>query len=375
MAPNAKASSLVVRRLYRSLLRTTKPFTSPSPNARILNCLLHRTGIDDHIGDWEAFVTEDPNPVTTEDRARDLTHSYGVLENETNTVPANQTCPRLFRRLLREVVAGSQYGVRKLNFPSQVDPTRLREIVRREFRDGSSSQSIHFTNATRRQVAFTALRELNKKLSYFDDLQQASPEISPAQAAANVSPLPFSPPSSYLKPGAFLISHPHMNDSFFAKTVICILEDKSDMDDSALKRSENPGQTYGLIINRVSINTETGKTLTLEEAFEKHLLPGRLAEVFGDTMVREGGPVHVAIQMLHALSPTQEDKDATAIGGSVIPTIPEDNESSTALYSDRGAYFQGDIMKAMVAVDSGSLSQGTLATGIAYGTLVNDFLF
>jgi putative AlgH/UPF0301 family transcriptional regulator len=380
MTPLTKPSSLLIRRLYRNLLRTVKPFTAPSPNARVLNCLLHRTGIDDHIDDWEAFVSEDPDPAkTAEDQARDLTFSYGSSGKGKDVIPPNRTYEILFRRLLREVVAGSPYGIQKSNFPSQVDATRLREVVRREFRDGPLSQSIKFDPAARKEVVFTALRELNKKLSYYEDLQITSPEPLPQQAASNVSVLPFSPPSSYLRPGTFLVSHPHMNDSFFTKSVICILEHKSDDfsdDESVAKRKDDdddddddddmPVQaTYGLILNRVSVNAETGKNRPLREAFEKEMLPARLADVFGDSMVREGGPVHVAIQMLYSLSAaTQEDDNLSAVGGTLIPVIPDAEDSSTALYSDRATYFQGDIIKAMAAVDKGDLDRGRLCINV-----------
>jgi hypothetical protein len=390
MTAAAKPSSVVIRRLYRNLLRSAKPFTSPSPNARVLNCLLHRTGIDDHINDWEAFVSAVPEKESHDNnQARDLSVSYNnkdAGQGGNEVIPPNQTYQRLFRRLLREVVTvegPTSNGFRKLNWPSQVDPNNLREVIRREFRDKTSSQSIHFGKATRRQVAFTALREVNKKLFYFDQLQESSPEPVPQQAAWHVSPLPFSPSSSYLRPGAFLVSHPHMNDSFFTKTVICILEhkedcdsdddsddDDSDDDESAAKQSEfSGGQTYGLVVNQVSVNNDTGKNRTLKEAFEQHMLPGRLADVFGDSVVREGGPVHVAVQMLHSLPATTDDDDDadddeegdedSSIGGRLIPTIPEGDSTSMALYSDRATYFQGDIFKAMNAVEDSTMDRGT----------------
>jgi hypothetical protein len=150
-----------------------------------------------------------------------------------------------------------------------------------------------------------------------------------------------------------------MQDSFFSKTVICILEDKDDInDETASKRNEMPDQTYGIIVNRVSVNPDTGKNRTLREAFEEHMLPGRLADVFGDSVVREGGPVHVAIQMLYSLSSSNEDDKLSGIGGKIIPMIPE-GDSSTALYSDRATYFQGDVFKAMNAVDGGAMDRGT----------------
>jgi hypothetical protein len=90
---------------------------------------------------------------------------------------------------------------------------------------------------------------------YFEELEPSSPEPLPQQAAWIVSALPFLPPSSYLRPGSFLVSHPYMQDSFFSKTVICILEDKDDTNnESASKRNEMPDQTYGIIVNRVSVN-------------------------------------------------------------------------------------------------------------------------
>jgi len=375
MPPSPKLPPVVILRLYRNLLRAAKPFTAPSPNARFLNCLLSRTGIDDHISDWKSFVSAAPKG--NQEKARDLTVQYrsgtsstGSDQNDTNEViPPNRTYQRLFRRLLREVVCGGdQEGMAKSTWPSQVDPMVLWNVIRREFRDDPNCQSIHFNAATRCQVAFTGLRELNKKLSYLDHLERTSPEPLPNQAAWNVSPLPFKPSSSHLRPGAFLLAHPHLNNSFFGKTVICILDHedenkKSEMEDdeSASKRTMNlPGQqTYGLIVNRSSIHADTGKNRTLREAFGQHMLPAKLAEVFGDSIVREGGPVHVALQMLHTPpSSSEEGGDDKSIGGRVIPMIPKDDGTSTALYSDRATYFQGEIFKAMTAVEEGRMDRG-----------------
>ncbi len=369
------APSVVVLRLYRNLLRAAKPFTSPSPNARVLNCLLSRTGIDDHISDWEAFVSATPNnaqeegPTESYNRGK-ITDNIRVDANK-EIIPPNRTNQRLFRRLLREVICGGdQKGLAKSTWPSLVDPTILWNVIRREFRDGPTCQSVYFDTATRRQVAFRSLRELNKKLCYYDHLEQSSPDPLPHQRAWRVSPLPFAPSVEYLRPGAFLLAHPHMTgDSCFSKSVICILEHEDESktkvgedDESALKRVVNlPGlQTYGLIVNRASIHSDTGRNRTLKESFEQHILPEKLAEVFGDSIVREGGPVHVALQMLHSLPSTEEDSsEDESIGGRVIPMIPEEDESSTALYSDRATYFQGEIFKAMNAVEDGRMDQGT----------------
>ena len=349
------ASSLVVRRLYRSLLRTTKPFTAPSENAVVLTCLLHRTGIDDNVSDWDGVVTAAPNSSKTQDQARDLTLSYKESPTGIHSGSQRQSYPRLFRRLLREVIAGPD-GVQKMLFPRQVDSIRLRDVIRREFRDDEENISSLFDISTRRKVAFVALRELNKKLSYFDDLQEISPKPLLHQAAWHVSQLPFQQPSAYLKAGTFLVSNPHMNDSFFSRTVICILEHNDDDD------SENAGNTYGLIVNRVSVNSDTGKNRTLREAFKENHLPTRLADVFGDSVVKEGGPVHSSIQMLY--SALADNDELTSIGGSVIPTLPE-GDKSPALYSDRATYFQGDIFKAMDVVDKGIIDRGTCWNGIS----------
>jgi hypothetical protein len=354
------SSQLVIRRLYRNLLRATKPFTAPSPDARVLNCLLQRTGIDDHIGDWGAFVASNPDEVDPQDQARDLTYSYSKPRKPEDT-PSHRTYQRLFRRLLRETVAGDN-AIRKLGVPSEVDTTRLREIVRREFRNGPASE--HFDNATRKQVAFTALRELNKKLSYFDQLQDDAPKQVPQQAAFHVSPLPIEPSSSYLQPGTFLVSHPYMNDSFFHKTVICILEHKAEKE---LQGGSGPfsdaGDTQGIIINRACLDPETGENRTLKAAFEQNSFPGKLSEIFGNTMVREGGPVHISLQMLHSAPSGEDDKNLSMIGGNLIPTIPEGG-SSAALYSDRATYFKGDTFKAASAIEEGAVDRGMLHTVI-----------
>mmetsp|Transcript_49753 Transcript_49753/g.50578 ORF Transcript_49753/g.50578 Transcript_49753/m.50578 type:complete len:518 (-) Transcript_49753:7-1560(-) len=432
--------SKVIRTLYRNLLRTSKPFTSPAPNAAVLCCLLHRTGIDDHIKDWNTFVARNlENGVdrTTDDKAKDLTYSYsdillqqkleqgeftstipldGISASTAPTIHSNRTYQRLFRRLLREAVTGTNnHG--KMVFPSQVDTTKLEKIIQREFRNESGNASISFDDATRRQVAFTALRELNKKLSYYETLRESNPKQIPQQAAWHVSSLPFHPPASYLRPGVFLVSHPYMHDSYFSRTVICILEHKGlgdilrngrtkkkcnddedeyvddDLDGEGKDEENNPiakriirqvappGQTYGLIVNRVSIHNEAGQNRTLKEVFREHMLPEKLSNIFGDSVVREGGPVNVALQMIHSLSSPSEQEDvASAVGGTIIPTIINEEESP-ALYSDRATYFQGNMFKILSEVKEGTIdrddisffigattwSPGQLASEIAQG--------
>mmetsp|Transcript_157 Transcript_157/g.307 ORF Transcript_157/g.307 Transcript_157/m.307 type:complete len:569 (+) Transcript_157:399-2105(+) len=446
----ANKSNLIARRLYRNLLRASEPFTAPSPNAAVLTCLLHRTGIDDHIRDWNAFVS------------RDADHRERASGTLGPGPPKNRTYQRLFRRLLREVVTGTN-GYGKMVFPSQADTQRLRAVLQREFRapsgvpehdgapgggraqehvndapatEAAAAASVHFDPVTRKQVAFAALRELNKKLSYHDWLASNSPEpVLPQQAACFVSPLPTHRPSSYLRPGVFLVSHPFMQDSYFSKAVICILEhkgigdtsdsnedgivddsgddsgddngDDNDTDNDARRRARRAstvrtpaGQTYGVVVNRVSVHPETGSNRTLKEVFREHMLPERLADAFGDAVVREGGPVHVALQMVHSV-PSDHPELAEAVGGTILPSVcdsdsdgygyeeetehgdDEDNNhrDRRALHSDKATYFRGNMFKVMSQIEKGKMdrddvsffvgasiwSPGQLAAEIAQG--------
>ena len=488
-------NKLLSRRLYRNLLRAAKPFTSPSPIAPVLGCLIHRTSIDDHIQDWNKFIQEpfrgggggsrastaessrgtdstndgaggdgDIGDVTiastrkSPEEARNLSISYIPTINK-NSMNSNKqssssklistdrsknhrTYQRLFRRLLREVVTGSEFGHAKMSWPSQVDTERLKTVIRREFRaenististnggensgSGPILASSFFDETTRLQVAMVTLRELHKKLHYFDNLSESSLTPVPGQAASNASALPLSPPSSFLRPGCFLVSHPLLNDGYFNKTVICILKHKSlnpedndrgeegrsyttmidkeeDLEDISESSSTSaatstttpsrpsgkesmgsydtlPGQTYGVIVNRSSVNHETGRQRTLREAFQEHMLPARLADEFGNAPIKTGGPVHVALQMIHTFPSSMSAGDT--IGGTLIPLVTTNDENeSTALYSDRATFFGGNMFKAIDAINDGTIdrddvsffvgastwSQGQLAAEIAQG--------
>lgn len=174
---------------------------------------MHRTGLDDDITDWEAFVKA--SSLEKGSQARDLSYSYADAKKEGRFKDNDRDHKLLFRRLLREVVT-TEKGVRRMPVPSLVDVTRLQKVIKREFRNGKGSMSTYFNIATRREVAFTALRELNRKLSVFSNMDWE--EVSPNQAAWDVSAIPIAKPSSILQPGIFLLSHPHMNDSFFTQT-------------------------------------------------------------------------------------------------------------------------------------------------------------
>ena len=442
--------ALMSRTLYRSLLRTSSKFTDDA----VLFALLHRTGIDDHINDWEHYIAQDAagsqnkarvlptqpkqeNSTATHNWNSNSNHTASTTTTTTSSASSHRTYQRLFRRLLREVVAGGTTNAdgQTMIFPSQVaDTTRLRTIIQREFRKkaggnnqnedtAAAASSVAFDDATRRKVAFTALRELNKKLAFYAQLQAKNPPQNriPEQAAWNVASLPLHPPSSYLQPGVFLVSHPYMQHSYFGRTVICVLEHKKlsslvkksrnrhsgmtnnndrfeygTMEDNSVDCSEEeeeeehhaeaneqdndqhhrivkkrsgrrqathqqpPGQTYGVIINRVSIEHGTGRNRTLTEVFREHMLPEKIAKVFGESSIREGGPVHVALQMIHSLAcPADQEELAASVGGRIIPMITNGIESP-ALYSDRATYFQGNMFKMMPAVDDGIIDRGTL---------------
>jgi putative AlgH/UPF0301 family transcriptional regulator len=350
---------LVIRTLYRSLLRAAKPFSSPSPNAVVLSCLLHRTGIDDAVA-W------DPSPIATEttektkgprqprsvDEARDLSRSYAEEDNDDmsfNPFDERHTPNHiLFRRLLREVVTGTD-GYRQMQFPSDMDTNRLKQVIRREFRSTSSK----FDAATRQQVAFFALRELNKKLSWAECLSKGIKEKDPEsildrnqrQTARNVSRLPLDP-ASYLRAGTYLVAHPLLT-GFFRRAVICIL-DHTETESAPASRI---GGTYGLIVNRISTSPSSGRRRTLKEVLRT--LPPELVQAFGNCSVREGGPVHLSLQMIHARTP-----DQPALGGTVLRASAEKETTSTALDSDRAVYYQGNMLDAADAVINGALDRG-----------------
>jgi putative AlgH/UPF0301 family transcriptional regulator len=256
----------------------------------------------------------------------------------------------LFRKLLREIISGSPTGFKQMQIPSQVDTSRLQQIIRREFRDGPQASSSSYEPKVRMEVSFMAIRELNKKLAYVSSI--VPKPRHPQQAARGVTPLPLDPPSSYLRPGAFLIANPIMT-GYFNRTVINILDHKEQIDPADGKATG----TYGIIINRVAKSSERRKTLTLETSMRP--LPGELASAFGSSVMREGGPVQISLQMLHRSK--SDEEELANIGGILLPTIPENNEESTAIKSDKAVYYRGDILKAAAAVTSGKMDSEDVA--------------
>lgn len=337
-APQASSglSALLTKRLYRSLLRASKPFTS-SPNAKVLTCLLYRNGIDI---DYYA-----PSPEESDD---DGLEDHADAGPETIPTTSSRT---LFLRLSSELISGDARGMRLMNLPSQVDETRLRSLIRREFRgDEETSLSYGVDPSVRRQAAFLTLKELNNKLAWEMKLRATAPEPHPCQAAPDVHPLPTHPPSSYLQPGCFLVAHPHL-DGYFRRSVILIL------DHNAKSRTNAGYGTYGLVINRpASTPTSPASGLTLKEVI--HPLPSKLSSAFSTSRVREGGPVHMSLQMLHSV--TCEQQEEFQLGGHLITQVSslgsEECDAST-LKEERAIYYGGDLLKVASAALEGSLDR------------------
>lgn len=341
--PANNHNPLLVRRLYRSLLKASKPFTVGTVSSGVysnrspitLTCLLHRSGTDDE--NWVDFLRGNPSS----------------LRDENEKVTSEDHERILFRNLLREVVAGSNsVGFKHMQFPSQVDTARLRQVIRREFRDENST----FDLMSRRNVAFKSLKELNKKLAFASKLDSTL-RRHPQQPARQVRPLPLHPPKSYLRPGAYLLAHPNMT-GYFRRSVICLLDHREETDDVETYSSGSRSYgTYGLIVNRISVSPQSGKTLTLEEILRP--LPVELTKAFGGSPVKEGGPVHMALQMLHLA--TSEPEGDSGIGGCLLSTILANEEESLAAETDKAVYYRGDILNAANTVNSGKLDRDDIS--------------
>jgi putative AlgH/UPF0301 family transcriptional regulator len=363
MAASTKAapSPLLLCRLYRSLLKTAKPFTPPYEDAKVLTCLLHRTGLGNQT--WESYLRDRQQPDA------DDVEIFRHGQDDDTARPAH----KIFRRLLTEVIANSSTGIRVNLWPSTADPSKLRQVIRREFRDASDSVSAATSVdvQTRKEVAFVALRELNKKLSWVDRLEKRAPETHARQAARYVSPLPMDQPLQYLRPGAFLVAHPNLT-GYFRRAVIFILDHTEEGEYASPTETTQAHGTYGLVVNRHSLSPKTERNMTLQEILRP--LPSDLQLPFGGSFVREGGPVHMSLQMLHAATPEQE---FLKIGGSVVSMITTDNDESTALNTNEAIYYRGDVMKAATAVLAGELEKDDVsffvgASSWAPGQLENE---
>jgi putative AlgH/UPF0301 family transcriptional regulator len=249
------------------------------------------------------------------------------------------------------MISGDVHGIRLMNLPSQIDVTRLRTMIRREFRGREDSQSHGVDSATRRHVGFLALKELNTKLAWEERLKSSTPMVHPLQAASEVQPLPLDP-SSFLRPGCFLIANPHL-DGYFRRTVVLIL------DHNESSRTSSGYGTYGLIVNRPAMTPSTVASTGLVLQDVLHPLPTELAAAFSTSRVHEGGPVHMSLQMLHAAS--CEVQEEAQLGGHLLVSIPSSSrEGESALIETddgRTIYYGGDLMKAAAATRQGHLDR------------------
>jgi len=218
-----------------------------------------------------------------------------------------------------------------------------------------------------------------------------------------------------LKSGTYLIAHPLMA-GYFAKSVIVLLDhsdgetkkEEEDNDDS--KEGESSGGTYGLIINRLALKqqittssssniqldilrqqweekqsklgdeqavgsadidtfeattpidstaTTTQSTLrpiSLLQAINDTDLPESVQMAFGDSHVRDGGPVNLSLQMIHRKQKSEQDdtnddddseesQKESKVGGTELGS--DDSKDSTI-------FFGGDVINASYRVSAGT---------------------
>lgn len=401
-------TALLNRRLYRAVLRAAKPFTSPSPNSVVLSCLLHRSfiplAVDESLARRhrdEDYALVDPQNIESYPMAD---HFYPEVEDEEAADPSSPQRHDahflLLRRLLWTIFSGgysytpSPEVVPCYLYPKQMreQPHKLRDIIRQEFRvpdsqveeyvvaSPSNKQpptgylSAAFPLKARRDAAFLALRRLNEKLAWADQLEASKRTAprSPKQAAKHVEPVWEAMGttkgdecniSTLLTPGMFLVAHPHLTGCF-RQAVVCILqhcqEDESGTDDNSGNEKSKETGTYGIVVNRPSLLEATGRNRTLADAL--HFGLSKVSPL-GAALIRDGGPVHMpSIQMLYTPGDRSEVSDTHTggqdllkeIGGTRLPSV-------TGLADEKLVCYQGDIEKAAEAVASGHLDQGTFA--------------
>ncbi|CAB9519591.1 Uncharacterized ACR, COG1678 [Seminavis robusta] len=398
MATSSK-HAVIHRRLYRALLRAVKPFTPPSPNAAVLSCLLHRSFIPVDLDEELALKYRRRD---SQQQLRSSNYDLDLMEEEEDDEDA---LPQrfdahflLFRRLLWTVFSDSDTykfhhdGVTRNDdsppfapcyfHPHHVhrQPTKLRDMIRREFRTpdmeaSSSSCSAAFAMDVRRETAFLALRKLNEKLAWAKELQEEQQRDEPShnkQAAKHVEPLIWNDATdiaSLLKPGVFLVAHPHMT-GFFRKTVSCILQhhgndnhnkNTNEEDDNTDKDKQQVTLegTYGLIVNRVTLKDPSNSSgsnlqpLNLAEALPH--LPKDILASLGTIPMKDGGPVHMpTIQMAHTIGSSNDDSNDTEkdgdVGGIQLPNV-------TGLEDEKVVAYKGNITNAAEAVASGTLDR------------------
>ena len=315
---------------------------------------------------------------------------------------------------------------REFRVPVTAEESKTEPIIAAHTSDDYFSSA--FSVKTRRETAFLALRSLNEKLSWADHLQQQSTQQqkkkdiksivhnavagasknisrkdinddrpSPKQAAKYVEPMHVPKQRlsgsendipGMLAPGTFLVAHPLM-EGYFQRSVICILKygkDRSGVSNKNDKTEEHFTDAdsaedgddddddddfgaYGVIVNRGSMSeTRNGKNRTLQDIVST--LPKPLVGVFGNTPVKDGGPVHMpSIQMLCAYYSNMGSTDGGGRGGSNADEDPIQKIGGTKLpplkttaggitTEEKTVSFQGDILEAANLVETGQLDRG-----------------
>lgn len=358
----------VTRSLYRSLLQTSRFFDfSAEQNCvgAVRSCLIHRTGLEDMDYTWDEVVRHD--------------HSTSTPPKEAQNTQEQEYA--MFRRLLREYVVsgcGSSLDLGQMRWPSMMlssalktnpgnqpassaSPISMRDLIRREFRapmgDTSESESV------RVNVAFRTLRELNRKRAWAERLENRADKMKKQQGKGKTSaekdpecmkwPEVYSVaqlprlPHCYLQPGTFLVAHPLLT-GYFRQSVICILAHhgyNQAVSDIASSAGSVYG-TYGLVINRPCVSND--QMITLKKVLRD---PNIIPDILQEQVVREGGPVHMSLQMLHA---TPNSDDSLSFGGTVLPfnrySLDGNEEVTECQVPMKTVYYQGRVSSAVTAL-------------------------
>jgi len=332
--------SILQRALYRSLLRTARPYapalfkqqhqdyeskeisvpdvshsngSSSHHNSAVLPSLLHRSwlsSIDPTTGsesDWDDDDDDYEEDGISRHRRRNSVNNgdkidddvglyYSLLVEYMSGGRCKQSCngDNLGNVVLDEsgekddgvgemskdqVLKNISMSGPMMRFPSQIsqeDMSLLVDMIRREFR--LSAKQHAYTVDARMQCGFRTLAELNKKLSWYNNMlvhRRTSSEQYVDVVADGVKRIS---PQQVFQPGAYLVAHP-LQTGYFAQTVVVILDHSEE------------GGTYGLVVNR-------SKGKTFQEVLQVDRMPKNFVDSFGTNIMRDGGPVHVSVQMM-----------------------------------------------------------------------------
>lgn len=257
-----------------------------------------------------------------------------------------------------------------MRFPSQIqegaDAMDITDLIRREFRIPENEHAYNIQ--ARIDCGFHVLSELGNKLAWYESMR-AEAERSDHNNAVDVKKI-----RNGFKPGAYFVAHP-LQTGYFEKTVIVILDHSDE------------GGTYGLVVNR-------SKQKSLQEVLQVDHFPQKLVESFGQNIVRDGGPVHVSIQMMYSC--TADEEAQFALEGNVLPFVQDDNYASEttqlssseglhihgkntkpitpALQTDEAIFFRGNVSRASELIsEQCDKSEGT--NSLSRNLVSNDFVF